>query len=707
MNKLKFAEDLSVVEAVDNLSTMAELDLVSVEREKELIQKGLEGELEGIRWLSLHNADKKRDLVKQTFRVLFLYLEQLWTKNKEQLQDIATQRGIQAMMLLVGEAAQKMDRYTNLFKEVQSLGTITNLKEYQELQQFYLTKVVKKFQPSLQEEEPWESKVAVDQTAPADLSKPALREVEIVRRDSEYELFLIRGEEGRAFFTPQLLRHVRMVGECEEMVKGDENPFPKVRALDVELAQVRARKILDLSANQIEAFYKVAMLHKDREYVAFLNKALMALMLAANSSNARGERPGKSSLNYLRDFHFFLRLALQCREYQKHLVKEGQDDFGHVLISLSHVLCLSFFTHSLSLDQAKQELKKLLQISYEGKPLNVGREFWSSLADNDQHLRAYLKRFANGPLLKALVQLRQEGKGTGFDPLAQSNFPMQLFALTGSEIDVSVLHLPSPTKQEWIHRAEIVDEFKAFLRALSSKYTKRRHLLINHQDRSSWREAARSLAIENETAKTEALCVLTLPKDSDFYHQRGRYHDLNSAEEFIREFQAQIEKGEEAGFCLPKELSTKAMSEWSLKLMQTLHEHFFSARNVLPRQSRLDFIELFMQLYILKALERLKIDSMSFSCKDGIDTGAAAAAGFFAFLSMIRGDFGDEEADDFVWLLYGPAMVNRERAIDSWRFHRVVNFLSLVDRERKEGLAKALGALYETPYFSEVKLKSS
>ena len=100
-------------------------------------------------------------------------------------------------------------------------------------------------------------------------------------------------------------------------------------------------------------------------------------------------------------------------------------------------------------------------------------------------------------------------------------------------------------------------------------------------------------------------------------------------------------------------------------VLPAIHDHFFHAKATLTRRNREDFIEIFYQFLILKAIEQFSPDSISFTCKDAIDTGAAQGATFYGFLRLFNEDLSKKEERDFLlWLLYAPALFIRERAID-------------------------------------------
>ncbi len=704
-------ESLSLMEAVDNLSSMAELD-TSLSPE----ERGAKDKIEKIhlvKWLDPAKAEENRKEVKETFKVLNNYLHHVYSKGKEELKDVEMQKGIQAIMVLAGEAAQKLDKFSGLFKGAHGEGAASELDEYKDLQKFYLTKMVKRFQESLEKEEAFEKQWSgVDQST-LDFEKRGLRDLETVRRDKEYELFYIRKEDNNPFFSRNLLRHIRLVGDFDETLKDTDgmDPFLRVQVIQDKDVHLTAKGILKLSMMYIDDFYKEAMRHKELTFVLELNKALMALMLAANPRNLRENTTGKSALSYFRDFHQYLRLALGSDEYAQYIAVFSQlsDRFSHTLINLSHSLCCFLFLRTSSRKEAVEFIHKLIKKG--GKEPDRTQPFWSTLLDEDESIRTLLKRYPNGPLLKTLDTFREGEGGEGFDPILQDNLPSQLFTFDRDSLDVTALRIASPTFQEVIHKAEINQEFKGFLRYLNTRLNGEKHLLFNLQDRTSWREHARALALEEMPKKEDSqnLIVVTLPKDTEFYHQSGSYSELNKARHFIETFRAQVEGGELCGFYFPKELSQKEILAFTEHALKFIHTAFFENKEKLLRKDRLDFIEMFYLLFEMKIVEMLHPDSLSFTSKDAIDTGASTNVSFYAFLKMLSASdtWSDEEKDFVLWMLYSPALMVRERAIDSQCFNRTVSVLAHLNialNTHKKEILKGLNKLYGKDLFSEIKL---
>ena len=92
-----------------------------------------------VHWLE-ENHDNTVDIVKNTFKTILSYLRHYYNKEYGYSNDAKTIEGIKTIMVLVGEAAKKLDRYTTIFKD-KELGSVTRLREYKQLQDFYHKKI--------------------------------------------------------------------------------------------------------------------------------------------------------------------------------------------------------------------------------------------------------------------------------------------------------------------------------------------------------------------------------------------------------------------------------------------------------------------------------------------------------------------------------------------------------------------------------------
>ncbi len=166
--------------------------------------------------------------------------------------------GVAATMSLVGESAQKMDKYLAFRTGKQPLGKIADREEFKALQQFYLYRFQGKFPGGIEGEQAWSEEWVENAEAPASISS-GLKDFERVRRDKEYELFYIRNEEGKPYFDAELLRNIKPTANFESQADSfEEDPLLKVSAIEDRDLQASAIQILGNSDLTIEDFYKIA-----------------------------------------------------------------------------------------------------------------------------------------------------------------------------------------------------------------------------------------------------------------------------------------------------------------------------------------------------------------------------------------------------------------------------------------------------------------
>lgn len=694
MHLHKSKAEITVLEAVDNLSHMAEVDLPLPAEPKKPLLLTEEQKLRRKDALSWQNPDfdaYNRERAKDTFVAIGKFLQNL---DKTQLKDEEVQRGVQAIMTLVNEAVQKIDNYTEIFKRHGQ--SAADLHEYKDLTNIYLTKIVpilpKTVEPDWQGE--WGAGLGEDKIGTV---KGGLRDLESIRSDNEYELFLIRKEDGHPFYNRSLLRHLQLVGQFDFMLRDPtrENPLARMPLLRDKIAHTAAREILDLAARPIEEFYKEALKYKQIGFVLDLSKAVMALMLAANPRNLMHTALGKSSFHYYTDFQRYLRSAVTSKAYRRFLSHppEQGDLFQQGLMHLTKVLCNAFFLKPLSKKETITFIHSMIEKGardrIEQKQTHSPLSLWNNLLDQDDNIRNLLQQHPNGPLLMTLRLFTNEEQLRGFDALAQHNLTGSLYSLG----DCRCIRLPSPTYQNFLQEAHIADEFIGFLRG-------QKHLLINLQDRTSWQEIARCKALEEPP--TESLVTATFPKNTDFYHQSGNYLEQNDAKAFKENLKQQIAGKEQCGFHFPPEID---ITDFTHDAIETIHKIFFAGKEHLVHKNRLDFIEIFYWMLYLKLIELARPDSFSFTCKDGIDAGAAASAGIFAFLRMMNGpaQWTKEEKDFLLWMLYAPALLIRERAIDVQVLDRMTSALTIIAAEveaHPKQVLEVLGKVYETSFFN-------
>ena len=707
MHLRKNNAELSVMEAVDNLSNMAELDeTLSAIKETDVAmsQELAASRLHARSWQDPEYYAYNRERIRETFQVILKYMKDLCEKNKARLQEAETQRGVQAIMGLALEAVQKIDQFTKIFQGEKGDLSATELKEYKELKHFYETRVVQRFQTVAEEGKMWQA----DWGSGISNAHGDVQGLESVRSDKEYELFFIAKENGKPFFSKSLLRHIQLVGEFDVLLgdSSQDNLFLHIQTHQDKEVQSAAQEILHLASPYIDDYYKEAMKFKQIGFVAAINKALMALMLAANVRNLMQTAIGKSSLRYYADFHYYLRTALKTQEYQRYLShsSDSENRFFGSLMRLTHMLCSCFFLR----ESSKKGMISLIHLLIEKGGRGAKEQsqtasplaLWNRLLDQDDNIRFLLTHYPNGPLKKILKKINEEALLEGFDPIGHGNLPSLMYTLESDDIHVACLRLPSPTEQQRINKATVAEEFYGFLRSLEKN---QRHLLINLQDRTSSLEYTRCDVLEKISQDTEfsnRLIVVTLPKNGDFYLQSGCYFEVNDAVEFMEQLKHQVASGEACGFYFPADVDRNELLKFSEAVISTIHTVFFAGKKLLLHKNRLDFIEIFYLMCTLKLIEFLKPDTISLTCKDGVDTGTIASTELFAFCRMMNGasHWSELERDFLLWMIYSPSLAMRERAIDGERFSRMVSSLSLIAAEieaHRDTVVAAFSKLYK------------
>jgi hypothetical protein len=726
----KTKETISIQDAMDNLAAIASIDMgnpppLGIVKRHRIVTSEEEFGPETVQWLSGEGDESLLEILDLTYRSIHQHLHKLYENPEMNWQNEKTRKGITAMMDLVGESPKKMEAFLALRIGKPVSQKIMDRDEYRSLQKFYTHQFAKKFPGGLEGAESWEQEWSENPDAALlDVSKTGLKDFETVRSDSEYELFYIRNEDGKPYFSPDLLRNIKLSCDFDADTESfEEDPLLKIRAMQDRDFHATAAQVLTECHHAIVDFYKIARKLEENELGQSLGMAILALFLAANPRYLLQNTTGKSCLQYFDDFHRFLRRAMRTSEYQKLIAypPDRTDRVSHLLIYLTHSLARSLFERVggvklESIGLIHRTMRRGEEIKQKDKQhLLKGETIWNQFLLDDEKFRTLLAKFPNGPLFKILDLIREEQDEDHiipFDPLGQDNLPSRLYEIHRKGKKVDVIRIPSPTRQSLIHKVEIADEFRGFLRSLTQDTPHRKHLIINLQDRTSWKEYARSRALETLQLNAEfnhQLFVLTLPKHTDFYYQNNEYLNHNDAEDFIKAFQAQLATPEECGYFLPPQLKHIELTRFAELALPAIHTLFFHGKNTLTRRNREDFIEIFYQFLILKVIDTLEPNSVSFTCKDAIDTGAAASATFYGFVNLLTADFSNKAEQDFLrWLLYTPALFIRERAIDPERFNRSISALERVDSEFAEHgkqIIKTFESLYHPQTFKTLGVK--
>lgn len=728
--KHKIKEVIDVQDAMDNLAAIVSIDMenlppLGIIKKNRIVTTEEEFGPDTVEWLSGEGPQTILDILDLTYRAIHQHLYKLYENPEMNWENEKSRKGIEAMMDLVGESTQKMDAFLALRLGKSLEQSVADREEFKALQKFYSRHFVTKFSGGIQGNKAWaEAWEGNEEADLLDLSRTGLKDFDTVKRDVEYELFYIRNENGQPYFNSDLLRNIKL--SCDFDLDGEEfeeDPLLKVRSMQDRDLHATAGQILTECHAAISDFYKVVRKLEDDQLAQSLGMAIIALFIAGNPRYLLQNTMGKSCLQYFEDFHRFLRRAMRTSEYQKLIAypPDATDKNAHLLLYLVHALCRSFFERVggvklESIGLIHRTMRRGEEIKQKrGAHLAKGETVWTQFLLDDEKYRTLLDKFPNGPLFKILDLIREEQEenvNIPFDPIGQENLPSRLFEINRRGKKIDVLRIPSPTRQLFINKVEIIEEFRGFLRSLSQDKPARKHLIINLQDRTSWKEFARSKTLESLQLNAEfnhQLVVVSLPKDTDFYYQNNEYLNLNQAEDFIKAFNEQLATPEECGYFLPAPLKKNELTHFAEIALPSIHELFFNSKNSLTRRNREDFIEIFYQFLILKCIDMVEPTSISFTCKDSIDTGPAASGAFYGFLQILSSNFNSKEDQDFLrWLLYTPALFIRERALDAERFNRTLSALERFDGEMSEHgkqILKTFSEFYNPQTFKTLGVK--
>lgn len=729
---------LTLAEAVEKLSQIADLEITA---EGELLRKPVSSEKplpqRSIHWLQYRDVDQTMKVIKDTFRTVLDYLHFIDSQEYTAAEQPAAFERIKAMMGLVGDAAKKLDRYKKLFRH--NVASVVDLQEYRELQEFFLNRLaprVVKMADDLPSHlvagiaEGQAKLVAKHKKKERDAvgkSKHTFVDLELIRQDSAYELFFLRREDGGRFFNPRLIQNIKLVSNFGTYVDKEKqvDPLADLKEQQELVVHHSAKHILRSARRPLEKFLKHAKLLKKSPLAQQFKKALMALMLAASPANLNGSK--RNCIDYFKDFQELLQGCLKMSDYHKLVVyrPHKNDLVSYITLNAIEVSCMALYTQLGGFKELVGWVHSRLykaHVEFPGFYVSATKHpLWEQLKGDYQAFSRWMKWHPNGAVVK-LLEAIQEDKCKEFTPIRQGNLPSQLFSLYLPGSKCSVVRLPSPTQQECIHKAAILDEFKAFLRACNHESKIRKCLIINLQDRCSWQEEARSFAIEElgqQGSFSKHLFVATIPKDGDFYHQLGDYA-VESFESiaFIDKIK-QLLLGHEAGqksACyyspsLKKQLSPSFV-EQACQIIWTL---FFGARPSLNRQERLNFIEMIHFFLQLKMIDLIQPDLVGILSKDGLDTAVTNSASLYVISKLIQqGRLSESDREYLDLLLYAPIALYRERLLLKEGFKRMVHLIKAFEEVREvmgqAGLRAQLyagfKALYSMPMLQAKMLPS-
>ena len=713
---------LSIMEAVDTLSSIVDLDFESDSWSEDKLNSDIDrsSSQRTISWLS---DPKSVSDVRNIFKAVLYYLKNFYKKDRSILGDDHTIEGVKNVMVLVGEAAKKLDRLTHIFNRNNKNESITSLEEYRELEAFYQKRISKKIDENvlgkwilgLAKKEDFDSKKSSQFLEKStEKIEHVFIDFEVVKKDSEYELFFLRKADGSRFFNSRLIRNMKLISDFEHHFDEKNkinDPLLNLEDWKDKLAQMNAENILKSLGVKADHFYRETAKYRKLELPGALNSALMALTLSSYKSNRISNNPAKTCREYFKDFQYFLSQALQSREYQKYVIYKPNENnrLANTLLEIVHAICRGLFVH---LDGYQEILPFLREFFNDDEKYskfeNIEKaniSLWQLLSDEYAWASLCMKAHANGPLI-ILLQSLEEGECTKFAPLKQENFPIQLYSLYYHDQKHVNIRLPAPISQEFIDKVFIDESFYGFLRSFEKDSVFTKYLIINLQDRTSWREGARCQALEHLKKTSKNVEVVTLAFDTEFYHQLPPYDNEYPSENFIEDFYEHL-NGTSSGFYFSSELKEVLFPDFIKNLLDIVHKVFFVEAKELDKEQRLNFIDIFYFFLVLKVIEEVNPTYFSMVCKDSIDVGGCFNLTFYTMMKLLNKDpLNKPDLDCIHYLTYIPSLLIRERMLFSERYDRFLSLVKMIEAMKKEWggnffplVAEAIEPLFDSKLF--------
>lgn len=609
MRRSKVKEPMSIISAMEILSSISELD-------KEYIEQEAHDPLHPARWVDISQLSHNEETIKDAMDAVICYLEHLHLQKEVLLDSEQSKKGILALVRILEEAKNKINRFTELFQQ-----KFSDLAEYKRIRSL-LTEILPEGIDVVVT--PTETDLGLSSKKLSSLTKEELEDLQQIREDQNAEFFYLKREGGRAFYDYECIRRLKLLYDFEQMEEQEQ--VIRVRLLEAKEYQQRAIDLLQEVTPLLNDFRKEIRDPSANALASSLNKAVFALLCCANPRNLPSHSDqGKGPAEYFSDFVRYLREAMETKEYQKKGASSGNAE--RQLVSLVHKACFSFFVNLHAHKEVALFLRKLTQF-HKGHGGSVSEE----LLAEDAVLRKTLENWPSGPLHRTIQAFLRGEIEQGWDPLLQGKIPSHIFTLDTPSKHIHILRMPAPVQQKNLQEAKVAKEFEIFLeKGLVAK--KEKLLLIDLQDSTSMEEYARSHALHSLVRKeklSEGISILQLAKKTGFYLQEEEYAKEDSAGNFIKHLQEQVLSGASCGFFFPKSFGKKELALFCEKASFLVHQVFFSQKKKLSQRERQDFIEIFYFLLIAKGISVESPDYIAFVSKDGLDRAVSTAADLFS-----------------------------------------------------------------------------
>lgn len=601
--------------------------------------------------------------IKNAFSTLDTYLQGLYGADQMLLKNHDYLASLKAVMVIASEAYDKLEVVSRIFnKAKEDLGE----PEFNHLYDFYLKKINFKVEHVAGEvfrnaEE--EQKRALSDTH-------GIKNLEVIRKDTDYELFYIKDEEGLNHFSKNLLRHTQLLGTFDELflVFQGEDPFIKLKFIEDRLKQKRALFIKNELSSKVDYFLKEAFRFKKHPFIGLTSQMLVALSLASYPSLVMQNDPSKACFEYFNDFVGFIsNLVVRPEFFKTSSDIEALADKG--IISSQRFIAGVIDSLFLSKNEIVYVAEHLYQ--FVKKPIFEGfspLSFFDKLLEFDKSLRALLMNFPSGPLMKALDFIKDVNKPTIFRPL-NAHLPQSLFDIGYHDKVLSCVCMGSPTIQEDIKTAVIDPLFSIFVGHMSQGC----NVIIDLEDPSNHNAKARTEALVG--LSSDELVTSFIPRSGLLYNMMDIYAFVNNAEEFKALLIEQFASEEGHAY------SNSMLFDKDVKdIINFIHETIFMKNKELELKDRLVFVEIFQLFMACALIHKYEASNLIVICKDGLDQSNVYLMGLYALIQMVNHEklFDQDSFNFFVSEIYGPALIVRDRAVFEDSIVRMLSALSAV-----------------------------
>lgn len=610
----------SLAEALDNLNALIEASSLE---ELEILDDKLICHLhEDPYFIEAKLDESTLTIINQTFETIYKHLlryyEYYSAKDPKRLLD-----NITTIMLIVGEAAKKLESFDVLFKQ-KVLGS----KPYQDLQEFYRTRVAKDYSKRITKSK---KRGEILPFIPNQKREHTLlNDIGLVKQDLHYELLYMQNELGHPFYNQDLVKKMKI--NCDftlvEKQLYTQDPLLQLKNWEDRSWMLFAQQLLDQHQKVIESYLVESKPHGSSKLVKQINSMLIALGLGAKEPNLMRQFGKKACFLYFQDFLFFLRQVQEDSDFKKALAYLEKDPFLELCVEL--IADLTFFVHTNPINT--EEIQSQLFDQVNEKTIK------SLLKNNYLDLTHRLSQHPSGPLFKAVDAIYEQAYLEGFDPWLERNIAYPLYQ---SNSKIHFLHLPCPTHQSNIDHASFNDEFFLFLHKL--EWERQTLLLFNFQNQKSWEDKARCDALQriSKRAELKHFYFVTLPKIQDYLDH------IEQSDDFLKDSHAFFLYSKHA-FYNPtlKQYAEQAFDIACATLKQ------------LDLEKIIDQAIVFYPLYVCALIDQVRSVYVSFCSKDGLDDTLPFLLAPWIFR---YGELQKEEAKWINWLFFGPTLIQRER----------------------------------------------